>query len=160
MNRCGSECKRAAEMMVEQENDYFVMAGKRLRFPNFKLSKVTQALSTSAHQGTRNLGQGKTWGCHAYFSLSYGILLAEQNGKQSYDLCLMWTHIHYSKFFVLIVWSVWGRQGVTISWAYGLSILNLGCDRGWDGWVASLIQWPWTWANSRRWWGAGEACVL
>lgn len=89
MNRCGSECKGAAEMMVEQENDYFVMAGKRLRFPNFKLSKVTKALSTCAHQGTRNLGQGKTGGCHAYFSLSYGILLAEQNGKQLYDLCLM-----------------------------------------------------------------------
>ena len=23
-------------------------------------------------------------------------------------------------------------------------------DRGWDGWMASLIQWTWTWANSRR----------
>ena len=22
--------------------------------------------------------------------------------------------------------------------------------RGWDGWIASLIQWIWTWANSRR----------
>ena len=72
------------------------MAGKRLRFPNFKLSKVTQALSTWVHQGTRNLGQGKTGGCRAYFSLNYGILLAEQNGKQLYDMCLMWTHIHYS----------------------------------------------------------------
>ena len=25
--------------------------------------------------------------------------------------------------------------------------------RGWDGWTASLMQWTWTWANSRRWWG-------
>ena len=89
MNRCGSQCKRAAEMIVEQENDYFLMAGKRLRFPNFKLSKVTQALSTCVHQGTRNLGQGKTGGCRAYFSLNYGILLAEQNAKQLYDMCLM-----------------------------------------------------------------------
>ena len=24
-----------------------------------------------------------------------------------------------------------------------------------DGWIASLIQWIWTWANSRRWWGTG-----
>ena len=28
-----------------------------------------------------------------------------------------------------------------------------GDDRGWDGWMALLIQWTWTWANSRRWWG-------
>ena len=26
-------------------------------------------------------------------------------------------------------------------------------DRGWEGWMASLIQWTWTWATSRRWWG-------
>ena len=25
---------------------------------------------------------------------------------------------------------------------------------------ASPIQWSWTWANSRRWWGAGRAGVL
>ena len=23
-------------------------------------------------------------------------------------------------------------------------------DRGWDGWMAPLIQWTWVWANSRR----------
>ena len=25
--------------------------------------------------------------------------------------------------------------------------------RGWDGWMASLMQWTWTWANFGRWWG-------
>ena len=25
-----------------------------------------------------------------------------------------------------------------------------GSDRGWDGWMASPIQWTWTWANSGR----------
>ena len=29
-------------------------------------------------------------------------------------------------------------------------------DRGWDGWMASLVQWTWTWANSGRWWGTGK----
>ena len=33
-------------------------------------------------------------------------------------------------------------------------------DRGWDGWMASPIQWTWTWATSRRWWGAGKPGVL
>ena len=27
---------------------------------------------------------------------------------------------------------------------------------GWDGWMASPIQWTWTWAKSRRWWGTGR----
>ena len=26
-----------------------------------------------------------------------------------------------------------------------------GGDRGWDGWMASLIQWTWVWTSSRRW---------
>jgi len=26
-----------------------------------------------------------------------------------------------------------------------------GDDRGWDGWIASPIQWTWVWTNSRRW---------
>ena len=25
-----------------------------------------------------------------------------------------------------------------------------GNKRGWDGWMASLMQWTWTWADSRR----------
>ena len=32
--------------------------------------------------------------------------------------------------------------------------------RGWDGWMASLMQGTWTLANSRRWWGTGRPGVL
>ena len=28
-------------------------------------------------------------------------------------------------------------------------------NTGRGGWMASLIQWTWTWANSGRWWGTG-----
>ena len=35
-----------------------------------------------------------------------------------------------------------------------------GDDRGWDGWVASLTQWTWIWANSGRQWRMGEPGVL
>ena len=31
---------------------------------------------------------------------------------------------------------------------------------GWDGWMASLMQWTWTWANFGRWWGTGRPGVL
>ena len=33
-------------------------------------------------------------------------------------------------------------------------------DRGWDGWMASLTQWTWIWANSGRWWRTGKPGVL
>ena len=32
--------------------------------------------------------------------------------------------------------------------------------RGWDGWMASPMQWTWTWANSGRWWGTVSPGVL
>ena len=31
-----------------------------------------------------------------------------------------------------------------------------GGDRGWDGYMASLIQWTWVWTNSRRQWRTGK----
>ena len=31
-----------------------------------------------------------------------------------------------------------------------------GDERGWDGWMASLTQWTWIWANSRRLWRTEE----
>ena len=35
-----------------------------------------------------------------------------------------------------------------------------GDDRGCDGWIASLTQWTWVWANSRRQWRTGKPGVL
>ena len=35
-----------------------------------------------------------------------------------------------------------------------------GGDKGWDGWMASLTQWTWVWANSGRWWRTGKPGVL
>ena len=35
-----------------------------------------------------------------------------------------------------------------------------GDNRGWDGWMASLIQWPWVWVNSRSWWWTGRPGML
>ena len=33
-------------------------------------------------------------------------------------------------------------------------------DRGWDGWMASLAQWTWIWANSGRYWRTGKPGML
>ena len=35
-----------------------------------------------------------------------------------------------------------------------------GHDRGWDGWMASLTQWIWVWANSRRCWKTRKSGML
>ena len=35
-----------------------------------------------------------------------------------------------------------------------------GDDRGWDGWMASSIQWTWGWASSGSWWWTGKSGVL
>ena len=41
----------------------------------------------------------------------------------------------------------------------GLKAGAEGDDRGWDGWIASLVQRMGVWANFRRWWGQGSlAC--
>ena len=33
-------------------------------------------------------------------------------------------------------------------------------DRGWDGWMATLIRWTWVWVNSGSWWWTGRPGVL
>ena len=35
-----------------------------------------------------------------------------------------------------------------------------GDNRGWDGWMASPIQWTWVWAGSGSWWWTGKPGVL
>ena len=44
-------------------------------------------------------------------------------------------------------WKDWGAGGE-------------GGNRGWDGWMASLTQWTWVWASSRRKWRTGGPGVL
>ena len=35
-----------------------------------------------------------------------------------------------------------------------------GYDRGWDGWMASPMQWTWVWLGSRGWWWTGRPGML
>ena len=41
-----------------------------------------------------------------------------------------------------------------------LKVGGEGDNRGWDGWMASLIQWTWVWASSGSWWWTGKPGVL
>ena len=42
----------------------------------------------------------------------------------------------------------------------GLGAGGEGDDRGWDGWMASLTQCMWVWADSGSWWWTGRPGVL
>ena len=46
------------------------------------------------------------------------------------------------------------------TWCWERLRAGEGGNRGWDGWMASLTQWTWAWANSRRQWGTGKPGVL
>ena len=41
-----------------------------------------------------------------------------------------------------------------------LKVGGKGDDRGWDGWMALLTQWPWVWGNYRRKWRTGKLDML
>ena len=41
-----------------------------------------------------------------------------------------------------------------------LKVGGEGYDRGWDGWMASLLHWTWVWVGSRSWWWTGKPGML
>ena len=62
------------------------------------------------------------------------------------------------QYFGYLIWELthWKRP-----WCWErLKARGEGDNRGWDGWMASLTQWTWAWANSRRWWRTGKPGVL
>ena len=64
------------------------------------------------------------------------------------------------------MWSTGGRNGnhSCIQWERPCCGERVKADeegdRGWDVWMAPLIQWTGTWANSTRWWGIGKSGEL
>ena len=79
----------------------------------------------------------------------------------------------WSKLTVSINWKDWCWSSSTFAtwykelthwkrpWCWErLKAGGEGGDRGWDGWMASLNQWTWVWANSGRSWRTGKPGVL
>ena len=61
---------------------------------------------------------------------------------------------HLARTFLCSFW-VRGLVFLTGTWKRSqlrrrLKVAGEGNDKGWDGWMASPIQWTWVWANSRR----------
>ena len=45
-------------------------------------------------------------------------------------------------------------------WWERLRARGKGGNRGWDGWMASVTQWTWVWADSGSWWRMGMPGML
>ena len=52
-------------------------------------------------------------------------------------------------------WLIWKAPDAGKDWGEG----EEGDNRGWDGWMASPIQWTWVWVDSRSWWWTGRPGV-
>ena len=48
-------------------------------------------------------------------------------------------------------WLIWKDPDAGKDWGQE----EKGTTEGWDGWMASLIQWTWVWVDSGSWWWTG-----
>ena len=81
-----------------------------------------------------------------------------------------WVFICRTDSFIVGFWSwnsntlaTWCEELTHLKrpWCWeGLKEGEEGDGRGWDGWVASPIQWTWVWVDSGSWWWTGRPGVL
>ena len=73
------------------------------------------------------------------------------------DWCWSWS----SNYFGHLMWRAdsLGKKKKTGHWKR-LRARGKGDDRGWGGWMASLTQGTWVWANSTWWWRTRKPGVL
>ena len=81
-------------------------------------------------------------------------ILKEINHEYSLEELMLKLKLQY--FGPLIELTHWKRPW----WWERLRAGGEGDNRGWDGWMASLTQWTWIWANSGRQWRTRKPGVL
>ena len=61
------------------------------------------------------------------------------------------------------MWNTWCEEPTHWKrpWCWErMKVGGKGDDKGWDGWMASLMQWTWVWVGSGSWWWIGKPGVL
>ena len=71
------------------------------------------------------------------------------------------SHLYFYILKNLIPERIWDEKSLwlRVQRLWGWERLRAGREGGnreWDDWMASLTQWTWAWANSRRWWRTGK----
>ena len=55
---------------------------------------------------------------------------------------------------------MWITDSLKRPWCWEIEGGRRRDDKGWDGWMASLMGWTWVWVGSRSWWWTGKPSVL
>ena len=75
------------------------------------------------------------------------------------------TQVRLFESWILILYLEWsniknGKIIRTYPWYWERLRARKGGDTWWGGWMASLLQWTWVWANSGRWWRTEKSGIL
>ena len=122
---------------------------RRLRGAKLYLLKTTQTsdgwMASLIHWTWTWANSGRWWGTE-----KPGMLQFTGSQRVGHDLAteLNWTECEQTTHWK----SPWCWERLRTEGEEGV--------RGWDGWIASLMQWTWTWANSGRWWGTERPGML
>ena len=88
--------------------------------------------------------------------------VTEQPQKYTHvHTCILFQFLEYSSLHYTAHLCCLSILYIVRPWCWeGLGAGGEGDDRGWDGWLASRIQWIWVWANSRRYKRTGKPGML
>ena len=139
--------------------------------------KTTDLLEENTHDDLRNLGSRESCtdvrvGPQGRLSTKELMLLNCGAGEDSWESLGLQgnpTSPFWRRSVLNIHWKDWCWSSNTLAtwgeeliywkrpWCWErLKAGGEGGSRGWDGWMASLTQWTWVWANSRRQWRTGK----
>ena len=123
---------------------YYIL--KMIELKNRALMKRVQFPSADFDSG------GGTWCTDFFFLIPKLIFLTVHSSIHSL------LSARYGQYFGHLMWRVthWKRPW----WWERLRARGEEGDREWDGWMASLTQWRWVWADSRRQWRTGKPGML
>ena len=77
------------------------------------------------------------------------------------DWCWSWNSNTLATWCEELTHWKWGMSWLIPTWCWErLRAGGEGDDRGWDGWMASSIQWTWVWVDSGSWWWTGRPGLL
>ena len=103
-------------------------------------------------------GKKKVTSTHILLTTSNHVVMPKYKRVVRYSclICSAEPELFGGEYCTIIV--IWCEQMIHWKSPWCWERLKAGGEgvRGWDGWTASLLQWTWVWANSRRWWGTGR----
>ena len=83
------------------------------------------------------------------------LILKEINHEYSLEVLMLKLKLHYFAHLM------WRTDSLERFWCWeSLKAGGKQADRGWNSWMASLIQWIWVWVSSRIWWWTGKPGML